>query len=200
LLSVAAILFALAFIFLLAYRWTPPDLRSPQAFRWGASSSLQLVAQAAAAAFVLVFLVPPAFAADAVAGYSVDLSPLVTTVISFAIAALTAGLGWAAQRLLAAVHLSNDARVRQFLDEVMKLALSWAQEHAARAGSNLSHVQVRQQLVADALNYVKTSAPDALQRFGITPDRLQQMLEARLGVVVADPPANPNAGAPAPAA
>ena len=56
---------------------------------------------------------------------------------------------------------------------------------------------VHNQAVAAGVSYVVTNLPDTLKSLGITPDNIEEMVKARLGVLLAKDP-TVSAGAPVP--
>ena len=76
----------------------------------------------------------------------------------------------------------------------------------ASAGGSVGNVTLTNAAVAHGMQYIMQSMPDALQRLGVTPDHVGEMVTAELGKLLAvdpnvsiAPPVSP-AGAPAPAA
>lgn len=132
------------------------------------------------------------------ASYTLDLSPILNTGIQILAAVLLAAGSWAIGRLVQKLKLDGDASVRAYLETALQVGISAAAARAKAAGASLAHPTVRSQAVADVVNYVTPKVPDALARFGITPDHLASMVTARLdaafpsGEAAADTPAVSN--------
>lgn len=114
-------------------------------------------------------------------GYSVDLTPLVELLASLLMAGLMAVVTFMVKYLKRRIGLADgemDAQVRAYLETAIHNGLRYA---IGKAVPNTVTVDGRNaEIIADAANYVTKAVPDALSRFDLTPDRLEQMLSARL--------------------
>jgi hypothetical protein len=140
-----------------------------------------LTAIAIVAAFMSVSWAGAAWAAAAAgADTTIDLTAILYYVIDLAAAALFAVLSWAGGLLARKLKLEADSEVRRYLDEAIRRAIDYGVSRAREFGKDLSEVDVRSEIVADAVDYLIPKIPDALKRFGITPDALADMVRARL--------------------
>jgi len=132
---------------------------------------------AAAALVLLLAATPVAIAGD---GFTLDLTPTVDYVVGLVVSALGAGalavIGWAAKLL----RLKVDDAVRTYLDQIAARGIDWARNRLLELGHDVSKIEVRDQWIAEAGNYLSRSAPDALKRFGLTEDRVADYIRARL--------------------
>lgn len=141
-------------------------------------SILTLIALAAILVAGPILMPAAALAAD---GTIVDLSPLLSVLVQFLAAILMVLLSWAAAKLAQKLGLEQDEKVRQLLDEVIRKGIAYgATQLEAKAGGAVRSVDLRSDLVAMAAEYVARGVPDALARFKVTPDRLADMVRARL--------------------
>lgn len=130
-----------------------------------------------AVAFALLFA-PFAYADTTVAVGDLwtGLQPYIVAAIG---ALITAAVGWL-------IMLANK-KLGISIDDSMRRSLQTAATNAAglvlnQLGNQLSGVKVdvKNQLVADAANYVIKAAPDAVAHFGLTPDAIAQKIVALL--------------------
>jgi hypothetical protein len=142
-------------------------------------------------AFAFVLLVAPFAYADttvAIGDLWVGLQPYIVAAIG---ALITAAVGW--------LIMVANKKLGISIDDSMRSSLQTAATNAAglvlnQLGNQLSGVKVdvKNQLVADAVNYVIKAAPDAVAHFGLTPDVIAQKIVALLPQV-----ANTTTSAPA---
>jgi hypothetical protein len=110
--------------------------------------------------------------------YKIDLRPLVDQVLWPALGIVATALAtWLAKRTADWLKISDDARVRDYLDQALQNAISYAR---SQSGGVPLTVGVRNEMVAKAANYAAGRVPDALKRFGIDDDALRRMLAARI--------------------
>ncbi len=113
----------------------------------------------------------------------VDLSPILDVIVQLLAAGLM-GLGsWAIARLSTKLKLSSDSEVRKYLQEALERGVSFAVGVASEKSKDLSEVEVRNEMVRDAANYVITKTPDALKSLGVTDEAVQDLVRARLATV-----------------
>ncbi len=144
---------------------------------------------AAGLAAALLVLIAPAAAQEAApavpvaSGGVIDLRPVLDQVLAAIAAALGAGLlyllklarDWFKARTGVQLQIS-DEQVREVLDKAIQYGIALV---VGRLGERAQFAVSNTQIAAVA-NYVIAATPDALARFGITPDRLQDMIRARL--------------------
>lgn len=135
------------------------------------------------AAALICYAVAPVLAQTTTAPTEVGLwslfdpiRPLLTEFLSILIAAL---VGFLTVKLNKWLGLNIEAKHRD--------ALQLALKNGALAGiakvqslSADARIDVRSEIVAQAIVYASKSAPDAIKFFGITPERLREMVEAKV--------------------
>ncbi|MDF3075612.1 MAG: hypothetical protein K0S54_3279 [Alphaproteobacteria bacterium] len=138
---------------------------------------------------------PPA----ASGGNVIDFTPIINE-LSLALASvLGAGLlyllklvrDWFKARTGVELQIS-DEQVRQVLDKAIQYGIALV---VGRLG-NRAQLAVSNAQVAQIANYVIAAVPGALANFGITPERLQDMIRARL-IAWTEGKASPQAATPA---
>ena len=115
------------------------------------------------------------------ATYTVDLTPLVTQVLApLAVAVLTPLISWVCWKVLELLHIKVDQAQAQTLETAIQSGINFAISKAEELGAPYSKVQVKSFVVKTAANYVLPKVPSALAKLGITPEGLEQRIEARL--------------------
>lgn len=134
-------------------------------------------------AFSLVFLgavyAVTAFAADGsipITSFIDPFRPYVMEVASIAIAGL---VGWAARRVHQLTGLNIEARHREALQSALENGARLVIERIGRSAAGKS-VPVGNAILEDGVEYVLRSVPDAVRFFGLTPQRLGELLRPKL--------------------
>jgi len=141
---------------------------------------------AACVGALLILVCTPAFAQEAPAatgGGVIDFTPIlnelalaVATVASAALLYLAKlARDWFKARTGVELQIS-DAQMRSVLDKAIQYGIALA---VGRLGSR-AQLSVSNAQVAQIANYVIAAVPGALKNFGITEERLQEMIRARL--------------------
>ena len=116
---------------------------------------------------------------------TVDLGPLWTTFVSYLVPVLGTIIGGGA------IWLQTILRTRFNLqiDDSLRSSFQTAVTNAAMVmftkakGLLPEKLDVRNPLVADAINYVLTRAPDAAARWGMTPESVAKTLETKVAAI-----------------
>jgi hypothetical protein len=116
---------------------------------------------------------------------TVDFGPVLQALAPLALASMTAAVPYGVlllQRLLK-VRLTESqvAVITQACDKGAEAAYGFM----AGQGATLAHTSIKNAAVAQGVNHVLASVPDALKKLGISPDQVERMVEARLGGLVA---------------
>ena len=132
------------------------------------------------------------------ASTTVNLVPFLDTwifpILSTVLLALAGVLAtWLARKFAALLHLQSDDVVRQYLERALDAAAQLGLNKAMAEGQKLGAVDLHNAAAAHGAQYVIDNVPDALNRLGITPDQVEDMIRARL-------PTPQPAPTPAPAA
>lgn len=133
-----------------------------------------------AALIALVLATAPALAATVIDGESIfgAWRPYIVEIVGILVAAV---VGWIVKLIRDKIGLDIEARHR----EALQTALNNAAGLIIGKGENLAgklKITVQNDAIAEAVSYVLKGAPDALAYFGVTPDRVRQMIEAKVGI------------------
>jgi hypothetical protein len=133
-----------------------------------------------AALIALVFATAPALASTVIDGGSIfgAWRPYIVEIVGIAIAAV---VGWIVNLVRTRLGLEIEARHREALQTALTNAAGLAINQLGGAAGGL-RVDVRSAALAEAVTYVLKGAPDALRYFGLTEDRLRDMIAAKVGV------------------
>lgn len=129
---------------------------------------------------------------------TVDIATTANVLLSLAAAAVTAAIPILVPAMLKRWGSANTADMTNNLENVLTAAAGGAYKYAASHVGGLSNVAVNNGALADATNYVLTSLPNDLKTLGITPEKVTQMVNKRLGTLLATDP-SVSAGTPPPA-
>lgn len=110
----------------------------------------------------------------------VDFTPVLNVVIQF-LALLVGGLlTWALTKWGKKLGVDRDTELGKIIENSIQRGLSLAANEAKKVAANrLGKVDLHSPVIAGATTYVIQSAPDALKHFGITEERLMEMIMAR---------------------
>lgn len=111
---------------------------------------------------------------------TIDLTPLMGPVLELVAAAVTGVVGVALRRWLG---LKADNEVRSYLDSALNRAVLYGLNKAKDEFGQLDKVTVRNAALDAAARYAVEAVPDALQRFRITPQRLRDLVMARMDLI-----------------
>lgn len=109
----------------------------------------------------------------------INLAPIAEYIIQFLFLAITAIAVPALNALRAKLKIDQDSQLARSMDNGLYLAMQWAETKLLERGQKLT-LETKHQFVADAANYIAENFPGIMKHFGITPERLQKMIEARL--------------------
>lgn len=134
--------------------------------------------------FILGCALPiAAFAQDAEL-YSVDIGPVIITLIELIFAGLAAVALFFTNKFYNLFEektgIEIDDKTRSYLDDAINKGLDWAEEQARKKGVMIKDPNLQSKFVADAVQYVVIAVPSALERFDINEDRVKSLVEARL--------------------
>lgn len=120
---------------------------------------------------------------------TIDLGPLIRdTVLPFVSVVLTVLAGWAAKRFSDWIGVKRDDALAVKIEEAMKNGLALAQSRLEqKIGAGPINVETKSELVATAGKYAADHVPGALKKLGVTPEALQEKLEARLELNITPP-------------
>ncbi|WP_157928941.1 hypothetical protein [Pararhizobium haloflavum] len=140
-------------------------------------------------------LIGPAFAQEAgdtvvgLGGFFGALSPFIAEVAALLVTAL---VGWIMVRLNGLLGLQKEGKHREALQSALMNGV-FAGLHYVEAKADKATIDVRSAVLAEGIRYVERNVPDALKFFKLTPDRVRELLEAKLPAVEVDREAEPHA-------
>lgn len=140
-------------------------------------SKARAVAAAVLVATVMVVAVPATAFAQEVASTVVNFQPLLDFAITTVGLIVTAVLPFLINKWIGG-HL--DAKSREALSSALEYGMNFGVAKLKEVGGNFAKVDVKNAAIATAADYVVKATPDALIRFNITPERLKDLLLARL--------------------
>lgn len=128
-----------------------------------------------------------------------DLTPLVQALAALALAGISAATPYLAPLLRRYLHVRLTATQAAAIQSAADAGAQAAYGYIAANGASYRDVTIRNLAVAKGVQHVIASTPEALAALGITPDHVQQMVEARFGGLLAAD-ANVSIASPSPAA
>lgn len=113
--------------------------------------------------------------------YTISLAPLFDILIPIVGILLTVAASYSITLLSKKFKIDIEAKHREALQGALQNAIGFCLKKAADAGKNFAQIETKNELLANGVNYVLASTPDALNKLGINETRLRELLEARLG-------------------
>jgi hypothetical protein len=113
--------------------------------------------------------------------------PVAGTVIS-------ALLGWVLTRVGKKFGLQIENSRRDAFQTALTNATGLLIQRLGSRAASAIHLDVKSPAVASAIAYVERSAPDAIAKFGVTPEAIAMKIEAKLGLLTGTPD-DPSGGA-----
>ena len=131
----------------------------------------------------------PAFAQDAsVPNTSINLGDIIGPWLEMIVGAVailvTAILGWLAALIKAKTGIDIEARHREALQTALTNAAGLMLRRLGDK-ANLVSFDVHNPIIREGILYVTRSAPDAVKKFGLSPEQLAEKLVAKLGLATA---------------
>jgi hypothetical protein len=133
-------------------------------------------------ALLLVAFTVPAFAQDTtIDGASIfgAWKPYIQELVGIVVAAI---LGWIALLAKSKFGIDIEARHREALQSALENAAGLAVGKLDRYLGEVK-IDVKNPALAEGVEYVLASVPDALKYFGLTPERIRMMLLAKIGAL-----------------
>lgn len=110
-----------------------------------------------------------------------ELQDFMTLIFDFGFAIASAMIPYVSWRIGEYFKLKKDSEVRAYLDQALNMALQYGRSKVENSVTKLAATAVKNnETIEHAAYYAASAVPAALQRFNITPERLKEMLEARL--------------------
>lgn len=135
----------------------------------------------------IVFIIAPAFAQDAdttisLTGFLDPIRPLLMEMVGLLVAAV---IGWITMRLNRSLGMTIEARHREALQSALMNGAFYGLNQLDKAASSVTF-DTHNKMVAEGVRYVQKSVPDAIKFFGLTPERLRELLEAKIPAIEQD--------------
>lgn len=125
-------------------------------------------------------------------------------VMPLALAALTALATILANAIMAKLKIDRESALGQKIQAAAARGAGLGYSVMAEEASHLADMPIKNLAVSKGVAYVQTMLPDTIKALDLTPDKVQAMVEAELGKLLAVDPnvaigPTPTAAAPAPA-
>ena len=109
----------------------------------------------------------------------VVLAPLAGYLIEIILAVLAVIAAWVGSKVRDKFGVETDSKLNAVINEALQAGLAYAQVKLEEGGNKLTY-ETKNEFVATAVEYIVKGVPNALNHFAITPERLAEMVEARL--------------------
>lgn len=111
---------------------------------------------------------------------TIDLKPLLAVLIQFGAVILTVALSWAVKRAADYFHVAKDSELRKVVSGAIDNGIAFAVAKAKEAEARGAVIHTKDEMVANAANYVLPKVPAALNSLGVTPEHLAEIITAKL--------------------
>lgn len=111
-----------------------------------------------------------------------DLTILFDNLVPLVFAVLSPVAIWLSGKVADMLKVEKDSKVRDYLSEALDMGIAYAERRVSAYNTKVTDIDFGNEVVRDVVEYVTRAVPDALTHFNITPGRLEDMVEARLGV------------------
>jgi len=128
---------------------------------------------------------------------SIDLTPLVQALAALALAAITSATPYLAPAVRRYLHIRLTATQAAAIQSAADVGAKAAYGYIAANAASYRDVAIRDAAIAKGAQHVVTSTPEALTALGVTPEHVRNMVEARLGGLLAADPGVSIDGSPA---
>lgn len=108
----------------------------------------------------------------------IDFTPLISVVIEIAASLLMIFAILAVRALQRKFNIEADEKMNGRINEAIERAIDFAEAKLKEKGKGVV-VDTKHEAVAEAVNYVIAGVPKAIGHFGLTPERIAEMVEAR---------------------
>lgn len=110
---------------------------------------------------------------------AIELAPLTGYLTEIIMAVVTVMIGFAANAFRKKMKIEQGGALDDVLDRAIQYGIHYANIKLDEKGKNLTY-ETKNEFLADVVEYVVKGAPSALNHFGLTPERIAEMVEARL--------------------
>ena len=127
----------------------------------------------------------------------IDLTPLVQALAALALTAMTAAIPYLVPLLRRYLHIRLSATLAAAVQTAADAGAQAAYGYIAASAGSYRNVTIRNAAIAKGVEHVVASAPESMAALGVTPEHVRNMVEARLGGLLAADPNVSIAGSPA---
>jgi hypothetical protein len=110
----------------------------------------------------------------------IDFAPLANLAITFLCTVLTLIAPVIALKLVQLLHLQGDDKARSVIASAIENGVALGKARAAEAIASGVNVDVKNAVIANAMDYVLPKVPDAMKRLNVTPEGVASRIEAKL--------------------
>lgn len=115
------------------------------------------------------------------------LKPTLTIVIMFLVAL-------AIEKVRSHFKLKSEVLSNERLQEILGRGVSYGLSRLEQTLQNKTlNVTVKNEVIRLGIDYAARSAPETLKKFGVTPERLKELVEAKLADILVNKPVTPQA-------
>ncbi|MDO8423585.1 MAG: hypothetical protein Q7S99_15640 [Parvibaculum sp.] len=114
--------------------------------------------------------------------YDIDFGPLAPMVSEILLAVLTALASFVVAKLCQWLKAKRDGELGAILDKALAMGIAFAMSRLTDWTQGRTSLEVKNELAADAANYVLVHVPDAVKALKLDGEHLTRMIEARLQV------------------
>lgn len=126
----------------------------------------------------LVCLAWPAAAQDAPG--VVDISPITSYLVEVLAAVAVVVGGWAVRRIFQWIGIKRDEKDQAQIENLIGLGINFGKVRLQEIATKRSKIEIKNELVRFGAGYVIDALPGILQRQKITPEKVGEMVKARL--------------------
>lgn len=143
-------------------------------------------------AIIMAFSIPlficfstSAFAAEVIeaATTTVNLGEMLEIIVGLVFAAASGALAWIVGKAFALFEQKTGVQIedstRAYLETAIENGLLWSRSKILEASSGKTSVEIESEVVAKTVQYLLDMVPDAIEYFGLTEDKLKQLVETR---------------------
>lgn len=115
---------------------------------------------------------------------TIDLDPFISEVASYVLVLVSAVIGLAVSYAVALLRRWTGINIEaKHRDALQSALLNGARKAITKITPSGVKIDVKNAVIADGVDYVLKSVPDALEYFDLTPERVREMIEAKLPAV-----------------
>src|SRR6185437_12156395 len=118
----------------------------------------------------------------------IDLNAVVQTLLGLASAAVLAAIPILVPALLKRLHIANNAVLTSQISDACASGAGAAYSYALQHTGGFANVDVHSEALAHGINYVTKDFGPKMAEAGVTPERVAEVVTAKLGALMANDP------------